>query len=289
MSLVGNTASALYGGNMPSMPRFPAEEVEQALGVGRAELLGCGAFGDTWRVDDTAVKIIVEDGYPPARVVREVSGLTRVDSPHVVQLLSTRVVSLGGQDRPTLVFEYVSGGDLQSRVAAGNRPTADEAVALLRGLLVGVRALHGSGTVHRDIKPGNIALRDGRWAAPVLLDLGLARNLTDSTITAHGAAVGTASYMAPEQLRAQRVRKAADLFGVGVTVRQVLTGRHPFYNVGVAYTMDEALRRIEAGPLPLSVGTDVGLVALLDRLTSYAEHDRGSAASALRRLERVTQ
>lgn len=277
----------MKGSLVSLMPRFAAEDVAVALQANDVEFLGRGAFGDTWRMGEFAVKIIVEDGYPAGRVIREISGLSRVSSRYVVKLLSTRVVQLGGRERPALIFEYVSGGDVQGCITSGSAPNLLDFNRFAEGLLTGIRDLHSSGTVHRDIKPGNICLRNGAWRDPVLLDLGLARNVSDSTITANGAAVGTAMYMAPEQLLGKKARKAVDLFAVGVTLRQVISGEHPFYCPGASYTIEEALKLIEAGPRPLSPSLNPSIVSLLDRLTSPIEHERGSAASALRRLEEV--
>lgn len=267
-------------------PRYPGSEVAAALGTAQVTFLGGGAFGDTWRVDETAVKIICEDGYPPERVAREVSGLLRVDSPHVVKLLDTGAVDLGGSPRPTLTFEYIDGGDLESALTTGERPTAEQVDDLLVGLLRGLRDMHAAdGTVHRDIKPQNIALRNGAWAKPVLLDLGLARSISEKTVTVYPGRLGTAPYMAPEQIRGERARKAADLFAVGVTVRLAASGTHPFYNETRSYTWDEALSAIEAGPTQLPVDLSEKTHTVLDRLVSYPEFERGSATSNLKRLE----
>jgi serine/threonine protein kinase len=254
-----------------------------ALG-GPVTLLGAGSFGDTWRYNDTAVKIICVDSYPPERLAREVNGLSCVTSPYVVRLAGTRTVNLRGAARPALVFEYITGGDIARRISRAQWPTVSESVALLSGLLTGVCDMHSAGVVHRDIKPGNVALRDGDWSKPVLLDLGLARGVNEATITVYPAALGTARYMAPEQLRGDRARKAADLFAVGVTVREVLGGRHPFYDDGCTYTYAEAIDRIAKGPYPLPPDVPSQVAELLDRLTDAREHERGSAASSLKRL-----
>jgi serine/threonine-protein kinase len=264
-------------------PRFPATEVAAALGCA-VSLLGAGAYGDTWRVGDYAVKIICADGYQPERIAREVNGLTRVQSPHVVRLLATRTVMLGDRERPALIFEFIDGGDLSEKIRCRKWPTVTEAVALLWGLLIAVDDMHGAGVNHRDIKPANIALRGGDWSGPVLLDLGLARSAGESTITVYPAVVGTRRYMAPEQLQGLPARKAADLFAVGVTVRELLSRRHPFYDDGVDYSPAQAVARIAEGPHPLPVGVPRTVADLLDRLTAPAEHMRGSAQSSLRRL-----
>jgi serine/threonine protein kinase len=256
-------------------------------------LLGCGAFGDTWRHGDTAVKIICLDGYPSARVAREVEGLLRVRSPHVVRLLDFSTVELGQRQRPALRFEFIPGGDIAERMQASRWPTTEECIALLHGLLTGVKDLHASGTVHRDIKPGNIALRNGDWGKPVLLDLGLARGKDDVTITAYPGPVGTLLYMAPEQLHGRRARKAADLFSVGATVRQLISQRHPFYDGFDDFDASDAYKkaraRIDAGPVPLPATIPKEINDLLDRLVSPVEHERGSAPSSLRRLDRAQE
>jgi serine/threonine-protein kinase len=270
------------------VPRYTEAEVAAALG-GPVSLLGSGSFGDTWRRGDVAVKIISDGAYPPERLRREVDGLSRVSSPHVVRLLGTRTVDLRGEQRPALSFEYIDGGDVAGRTTAGQLPSAAEGVAFLRGLLTGVWHMHDKQTVHRDIKPGNIALRDGDWARPVLLDLGLARGASEATITVYPSLVGTYAYMAPEQLAGQPARNAADLFAIGVTAREVLGGRHPFYDAGTAYTPAERIARIAKGPYPLPVDIPGPVAELLDRLTAERTADRGSARSSLRRLGSATE
>jgi eukaryotic-like serine/threonine-protein kinase len=264
-------------------PRFTEAEVAVALG-GPVSRLGSGAFGDTWRFGDAAIKIICDGSYPPERLKREVDGLSRVSSPNVVRLLDTRSVTLRGQQRPALVFEFIGGDDIAKRIATGRLPSATEGVAFLRGLLAGVEAMHAAETVHRDIKPGNIALRDDDWSRPVLLDLGLSRGAGEATITVYPTLVGTFAYMAPEQLEGQPARKAADLFAVGVTVREVLRGLHPFYDAGIIYTPADMISRIGQGPHALPAGVPGHVAELLDRLTAEKTGDRGSARSGLRRL-----
>lgn len=263
--------------------RFTEAEVAAALG-GPVTLLGSGSFGDTWRHGNTAVKIIWDAAYPPERLQREVDGLSRASSPYVVRLLQTRAVVLGGQQRPALVFEYIEGHDVAKRIAAAKLPSIVEAVAFLRGLLTGVEHMHEAKTVHRDIKPGNIALRDDDWARPVLLDLGLARGAGEATITVYPSHVGTFAYMSPEQLAGQPARNAADLFAVGVTARELLGGQHPFYDAGTSPTPAEMIARIAKGPYPLPVDVPGPVAELLDRLTAERTADRGSARSSLRRL-----
>ncbi|WP_444971222.1 serine/threonine-protein kinase [Streptomyces sp. SAI-25] len=263
-------------------PRFPSQDVSAALGQ-HAEFLGAGAFGDTWRVGSEAVKIICKDDYELTRLEREIEGLSRVSSPFVVDFRGAIEIHLGGLSRSCLRFEYITGGDVEGQLKKRRLLPADESYQFLEGLLEGVRALHEAATIHRDIKPANIALRDGDWKKPVILDLGLAKQIDSSTITVYPGLIGTLTYMAPEQLQGLRARKAADLWAIGVTVREAITGVHPFYTPDIR-TLDEAMAALEAGPAPLPEGTPGPVVDVLDRLASTAEYGRGSVASNLRRL-----
>lgn len=270
-------------------PKYDDDAVLAAVGGSTASFLGKGSFGETWRVDDTAVKVITSDGYPTDRLAREVDGLNRVDSDHVIDLLAVRTIEIAGEVRSALVFEYIGGGDLQSRFDKGNWPSVDNALEMLRGLLAGVFDMHETGTIHRDIKPANIGFRDHGWDKVVLLDLGLARSLDESTITMYPGLIGTARYMAPEQLAGKRARKAVDLFAVGVTVREAINQTHPFHAAGKPFMIDQAIRAIDAGPAPLTAMLDPKIVELLDRLVSPVEHERGSARSSLTRLHAATE
>jgi len=264
-------------------PRFSESDVSAALG-GQVNLLGVGATADTWKLNDSAVKIICDASYPAERLEREVTGLGRAKSSHVVQLLEVGQLALNGETHAYLRCEYIEGGDVLGRFDSGQWPSEEEGIVFLRGLLIGAAALHDAKVLHRDIKPGNIALRNGVWSEPVLLDLGLARVLDQESITYYPRQMGTHLYMSPEQLLGQRAVKASDLFAIGVTVRQGIGRAHPFYDDGVRYSYDEAVKRIEAGPKSLPGTLPPGIISLLDRLVSPVQNERGSTGSSLRRL-----
>ncbi|WP_158716524.1 serine/threonine-protein kinase [Streptomyces sp. NRRL S-1314] len=248
------------------------------------KFLGSGAFGDTWKVGNEALKVICADDYSRARLTREVEGLSRVRSPYVVAFYGLTELVLGGKVRPALRFEYIEGGDAEHRLNDGELLPTAAVRDFLKGLLQGVQAIHKAATIHRDVKPANIALREGDWRRPVLLDLGLAKQMDSSTITVYPGHIGTMPYMAPEQLEGRRARKAADLWAVGVSVRQMISGRHPFYLPHEKYTLDEAFARLAAGPEALKGDVPDDVKQVLDRLTSFVEHQRGSTASNLARL-----
>jgi serine/threonine protein kinase len=263
------------------LPQIFAERDVIAAFGGPATYLGTGGFGETWRVGDQAIKIIHRE---TERVPREVEGQGRVDHSNVVRLLKVETAAVAGAPREVLRFEFIPGGDVERVLAQGQTLPLGELPAFLKGLLGGIRVLHEAEVLHRDLKPGNVALRGGGWSEPVILDLGLARILDQSSITVYPALMGTGPYMAPEQLEGRRVRKAVDLFGAGVLTRQALTGRHPFHPPGADPDLGAYLARINAGPAPLPVWVPESVRTLLDRMVSPAEHERGSTRSCLRDL-----
>lgn len=125
---------------------------------------------------------------------------------------------------PYLVSEYVEGPTLRASIA--EQGPLDVADAALLGLqLAGVLGyLHRSDVVHLDVKPHNVALRDGR---PVLLDFGIARRPGQPRRA--GAPLGSPPYMAPEQCRDEPARCATDIFALGALLFEAVTGDHPFH------------------------------------------------------------
>lgn len=278
-------------GGAPRMPSTPEAEVSAALGVSEATFLGSGSFGETWRVPpamsggpERAVKIIIEPTYPAALLDREVAGLERMDHPRIVRLLGREEITLQAGQRQCLVFEYVAGGDLSEKLCATPLTPAEThrfAVAVLDA----ITAMHAEGTVHRDIKPQNIALRGGDVGDPVLLDLGLARLLTGDSMTQYPQPIGTRAYMAPEQVRGERAGKQSDVWALGVVLYVMLSGRHPFFGPRSApLSIEQALTAFEVGPPPLTASLPEALRGSVMTMLSAAPYARGSARRHLRAL-----
>ncbi|MBI5086964.1 MAG: protein kinase, partial [Acidobacteria bacterium] len=150
-----------------------------------------------------------------------------------------------------LIMEFLDGESLEARLRREPLPF-EEASAIARQLIHGLSAAHAAGIIHRDLKAANVVL----IATPggpraVITDFGLAREqspaagLTQS-LFATGAIVGTAAYMAPEQLQGRSVTTAADIHALGVVLFELVTGRHPFEG---DTALAVALRRL-SGPAP---------------------------------------
>lgn len=273
-----------------STPSLDANDVQTVLSATSARFLGQGSFGETWAftrpTGTLVVKVLLDPSTTSRRVAREIEGLTRVSSPHVVRLTEVNILNFSVGQRLALIFEYIDGGDVLARIQSGGWPTTDEILAFTTGSLRGIVALHEQEVVHRDVKPENVGLRGGDWAQPVLLDLGLGRLLDSSTVTAYPAMVGTAPYMAPEVVEGRPARKGSDLWSLGVVVHLLLSREHPFYrDPAERLDEDEAYQRLTAGSPPLPAGVPAALADLVPRLLAVASYERGSAARALRELE----
>ena len=126
-----------------------------------------------------------------------------------------------------LVFEYVSGMTLHELLneSPGRRLPPTRALQILRSIAEAVDHAHGRHVIHRDMKPSNVMLADGGWVK--VMDFGIARQVLDSLLTTTNTIVGTPVYMAPEQAMGVVV-KESDVFALGVTLYELLTGALPF-------------------------------------------------------------
>jgi serine/threonine-protein kinase len=156
------------------------------------------------------------------RFAREVRTAERIDHPHVVPVLDS-----GEYDGvPFMAQRYIEGGSLQERLERSGRLGLEEAVTLCLEVAKGLGALHAHGLIHRDLKPANILLDDRGCA--FVADFGLAKDPQASLITQPGQAVGSLDYMAPEQIRAEQVTPAADVYSLGCVMVECLCGEPPF-------------------------------------------------------------
>jgi eukaryotic-like serine/threonine-protein kinase len=155
------------------------------------------------------------------RLRRELDALSQLNHPNIVPVRD--VVAWDGV--PTIVMDYVDGEDLAERVRRHGKLPHDEVAKLARALLEALAATHDVGIVHRDVKPQNVRIaKSGR---AMLLDFGSARLDASSKLTATGVLVGTPAYMAPELFSAPAYDPRVDLYAVGVTLFEALSGSTP--------------------------------------------------------------
>jgi photosystem II stability/assembly factor-like uncharacterized protein len=246
----GDTVPTLFpplaGQRPPAWPAVPGFEIRGVAGKG-----GMGLVYRAWQLSlkrEVALKCVLSDaeaGDPETTRFRlEAESVARLNHPNVVHVYD--IVEADG--RLYCALEYVPGGSLKDRLAAGRLPLR-EAVALVEVLARAMHYVHQRHIVHRDLKPGNVLL--GADGTLKITDFGLAKRLDQvSQHTPDGAMLGTPGYMAPEQARGEikAIGPAADVYALGVILYELLTGRCPFQG-----TLLEVLLKINSdAPVPPS-------------------------------------
>ncbi len=155
------------------------------------------------------------------RFLQEYELIADIHHPNVV-----RIHDLGvSDDHAHIAMEYLSGGDLKARIEAGIQPP--QAATYARQIGSALAEIHKVGITHRDLKPGNIMLRDDDSIA--LIDFGLAKQMRiKQEITDSGEIFGTPYYMSPEQGRGKEVDHRSDIYSLGVIFYEMLTGEKPY-------------------------------------------------------------
>jgi eukaryotic-like serine/threonine-protein kinase len=208
-------------------------------------LVGLGGTAKVFRAWDqecggtVAVKVFPPGSASPTRDGRrEREVLTGVRHAGLIEIRDSGVDDEGF---PFVVMDFIEGESLAARLRRG--PVPPTVVAELGTTLAAALAhVHERGIVHRDIKPGNVLLdSDGR---PWLADFGIARIVDATRVTATGVVVGTAAYMAPEQVRGEAVGPAADVYALGLVLLEAVTGRRE-YDGGA---LESALARLNRSP-----------------------------------------
>ena len=156
------------------------------------------------------------------RFLQEYELIAELSHPNIVKIYDLGV----GDDHAHIAMEYLDGGDLKQRIAAGI--SEDDAVSYLKQMASAIAEMHKVGILHRDLKPGNIMLREDNSIA--LIDFGLAKRMRlEMEITGSGEIFGTPYYMSPEQGHGNDVDERSDIYSLGVIYYEMLTGKKPYH------------------------------------------------------------
>ncbi|MGW5574346.1 protein kinase domain-containing protein [Nocardia thailandica] len=214
-----------------------------------------------------------------ARFLREAELAARLDHPNVVA-----VHDRGARDgRLWIAMEYVPGSDAARLLRAGP-PDPDRAVHIVGEAARGLDEAHRHGLLHRDVKPANILVepQDDAPDRVLIADFGLARAAGDGTaLTEIGAVLGTLAYTAPELLTERRADHRADVYSLGCTLFQLLTGTTPFPRESVAAVMHAHLFAPPPRPSELRPGLPAAIDAVIARALAKDPDTRYSSCGAL--------
>ncbi len=211
------------------------------------------------------------------RFLQEYQIIAGINHPNVV-----RIYDLGvADDHAYITMEYFPAGDLRARIRRGMDP--GQAPQIVRQMAQALAAVHEAGVLHRDLKPGNVMLRqDGTI---VLIDFGLAKQVAlEAEITANGEIFGTPYYMSPEQGHGREVEKSSDIYSLGVIFYEMLTGQKPF----VASTPMAVIYKHTHDPIPQLPAEQAHWQPMLELMLAKNPKDRyADALQVVEALDRV--
>ncbi len=246
-------------------------------------LIGRGGTAEVWQATDTsldrlvALKLVTAPHDESAvRAADEARTLAQLSHPSLVQVYDAGTDEEG---RPWVVMEFVEGQTLADAMRRGPLPVrrvAEIGAAVAEGLA----HVHARGLLHRDVKPANVLL--GKDGSVKLTDFGIARLVDAARVTSTGLMVGTASYLAPEQVSGEPVGAPVDVYALGLVLLEALTGIREFEGPPV----EAALARLHRDPtLPGTLPP--GWAPVLAALTARTPAERPTAAQAAAMLRQL--
>ncbi len=214
--------------------------------------LGHGGMGQVFLVRNLisdrieAMKILLPDlanqGDLGARFIREIKLLASLDHPNIAALRT----AFSADNQLIMIMEYVEGDTLAHRLERGAFPPA-EALNYIDQVLAALSYAHAKGIIHRDIKPANMMLTPS--GVLKLMDFGIARSGNDLGLTVTGTTLGSLDYMSPEQVQAQPTDARSDLYSVGVSLYEMVTGKRMFSATSSFSIMEAQVKETPRPPI----------------------------------------
>jgi serine/threonine-protein kinase len=247
--------------------------------------LGAGGMGKVYKVRNTlsdrveAMKVLLPDLSEQQeladRFLREIKVLASLHHPNIAELRTA--LTIGNQ--LVMIMEYVEGTTLASRLQQGDMRYAD-ALACFDQVLAALSCAHSQRIVHRDIKPANIMLAP--YGIVKLMDFGIARSGNDMGLTMTGTTLGSVAYMSPEQVRCEPLDGRSDLYSVGVSLYETITGQRPYVSDNNFEVMQAHLQVPATPPIDLKPDIPPGLNQLILMAMAKNPAQRFQTADAMR-------
>jgi serine/threonine protein kinase len=247
--------------------------------------LGAGGMGKVYKVRNTlsdrveAMKVLLPDLSEQQeladRFLREIKVLASLHHPNIAELRTA--LTIGNQ--LVMIMEYVEGTTLASRLQQGDMRYAD-ALACFDQVLAALSCAHSQRIVHRDIKPANIMLAP--YGIVKLMDFGIARSGNDMGLTMTGTTLGSVAYMSPEQVRCEPLDGRSDLYSVGVSLYETVTGQRPYVSDNNFEVMQAHLQVPPTPPIDLKPDIPPGLNQLILMAMAKNPAQRFQTADAMR-------
>ena len=248
-------------------------------------ILGMGGMGKVYKVRNVisdrveAMKILLPDLSSNQsladRFLREIRLLATLNHPNIASLRT----ALTYENQLAMIMEFVEGETLANRAARAPLSTAD-AVNYSDQVLSALSYAHKQNIIHRDIKPANMMLTP--QGVVKLMDFGIARSVTDGSITSTGTTLGSLNYMPPEQVRGEAADARSDIYSFGVSLYEMLTGQLPFKGDSQYSLMTAHLNEVPPEPITLRGDLPPGLNVIIMMAIAKDPANRFQSADAVR-------
>src|SRR5208283_4074494 len=221
----------------------------QIIGV-----LGAGGMGKVYKVKNNisdridALKVLLpdlaDDPELADRFIREIKVLASLNHPNIAGLRTAFRL----ENQLLMVMEFVEGVTLDDKIKAGPIPV-DEAISYITQVLAALGYAHKHGVVHRDIKPANMMLTTDNVIK--LMDFGIAKSKNERKLTQTGSTLGSLYYMSAEQVQGNELDGRSDLYSVGVSLYEMVTGSRPFQGKSDFDIMIAQLQQVPQAPMQM--------------------------------------
>jgi serine/threonine protein kinase len=258
-------------------------------------VLGKGGMGKVYRVRNLlsdrieAMKVVLPDlSADPGladRFLREIRVHASLEHPHIAALRT----ALRVDNQVLMVMELVEGCSLEERLRQGALDI-ESGIRYVGQILSALDLAHSRGIIHRDIKPANVIVTpEGNVK---LTDFGIARSASDASLTQSGVALGSLYYMSPEQVQAQPADRRSDIYALGVTFYEMVTGKRPIDGGSEYAILNAHLTHTPPAPVTLNPAVPIMLSAAIMKSLAKQPDERFQSAAefreALRRVEGFT-